>query len=210
MQYLLTLRVISWVPNRAHKTHGAVSTTTTVMCTLHKCTTHIRVWNHLNFFICVHGDSSLSHLLLKNHNIHNYIHIHHQHLWFKPFNTPMVFFLLNQKLQKQFWLHPDCLQKFINQNLLHNVCAAVTYHHTWLPSLSKSEVCQHQKKVWEESWNLEGELGSWTWTFTFLRGDSSVGTMLCKRGVHGPVGLVWIRIRIRIWRSHVDRCICSM
>ena len=44
----------------------------------------------------------------------------------------MVFCLLNQKLQKQFRLHPDCLQKFVNQNLLHNACAATT---SYLPTL---------------------------------------------------------------------------
>ena len=44
----------------------------------------------------------------------------------------MVFRLLNKKLQKQFQLHPDCLQKFINQNLLHNVCVATT---SYLPTL---------------------------------------------------------------------------
>jgi hypothetical protein len=38
----------------------------------------------------------------------------------------VVFRLLNQKLQKQFQLHPDCLWKFKNQYLLHNACAATT------------------------------------------------------------------------------------
>jgi hypothetical protein len=41
--------------------------------------------------------------------------------------------------------------------------------------------------------------------FTFLKGDSSVGTTLHEGGVHGPVGLVRIGTRIGTWTLHVDR-----
>src|ERR1700691_5618342 len=112
----MTSQAFGWV----YKIHGVVciTTITTHICQASTAPTHI--WGQFSICVCVScilGHSSL-------HTIHLLIHILHPPISFKLFNIPMAFHLLNQKLQKQFQLHPNFPWKFKNQSLLHSAGAA--------------------------------------------------------------------------------------
>ena len=130
--------MISQVSNQVRETHGAASITVAVAFTCLGITrSHLQnnFSSHLTHIpICIHTIRFHIHIHIRIRG-HNSIHTFSQILrhnfnqlfiYFKLFNIPAVFHLLNLKLQKQFRLHRDFPQKFKNQYLSRNVCVAAT------------------------------------------------------------------------------------